>query len=509
MAQNWEIKNKVDDVAEILIYGDIVEEAWNEEDISAKLLNDELESLEGINELIIRVSSTGGDAFQGMAIFNSLKRFKNNNNVSVISYIDGIAASISSIIPLAADKIIMPENALYMIHLPFVTIAGGNSEDLRKKADVLDTITESLVDTYERKTGLSREQIKTFMKNEEWFKAERAKAFGFVDEIEEELEIAAKSDDLIVMNGVEVDLTEYKNLPESFLKDFQNDARSTPRDPEYDGVETKEWDSVDKDFNSFVEGYYRHNDVSKPDELPTNVNEATSDLKSWIAKKTLLGQTDVDTVEELIILPIVNPSTNNLNKDGVKAAKQFAPRVEDITQDTVEKVQKKCDRLLEEKFNNKRSDSMSFKKFETEEEYKNFIEEKRQGYFKKEDVLNELNEELEVDAEGIEEVVEAVSEIKNDLKEKEEKLQKIKKDKVFNQRKEKLSKYGVEVTKEEDYEDILNYSEGQFEKWLNSLEEVAKKAQENDSDEEDFYPNLMIDDEENDVDDDSIVNTFN
>lgn len=132
----------------------------------------------------LHINSPGGMVFDGFAIFNALKQHK----ASVDVYIEGLAASISSIIAMAGDKVYMAKNAFLMIHDPIVGTF-GNADDLRKSAEMLDKIKENLVSTYVEKTGKDAETISQWMANETWFTAQEAKEIGFVDEITEEVQV--------------------------------------------------------------------------------------------------------------------------------------------------------------------------------------------------------------------------------------------------------------------------------------------------------------------------------
>jgi hypothetical protein len=129
------------------------------------------------------------------------------------AYIDGLAASIASVIAMAGDRIIMPFNAMLMIHNAW-TVGSGNSRNFRKLADELDKIDESINIIYEQRTGLSKDVIKTLSDAETWFSAEEAVAKGFADEVEKERVIAASiSNDFFTMNGLTFPLERYKNKP--------------------------------------------------------------------------------------------------------------------------------------------------------------------------------------------------------------------------------------------------------------------------------------------------------
>lgn len=168
------IRAGADNSAEILIYDQIG--GWD--GILAKDFVPQLKAIKA-DTIHVRVNSPGGDVFDGITIANALKAHPAN----VVVHIDGLAASIASIIALAGNEVRMAENAFLMIHDPW-TLAIGNAADFRKTADTLDTIGGALVDTYMKKTGASRDDIVAMMAEETWLNAEEALAEGFVDVVD-------------------------------------------------------------------------------------------------------------------------------------------------------------------------------------------------------------------------------------------------------------------------------------------------------------------------------------
>jgi ATP-dependent Clp endopeptidase proteolytic subunit ClpP len=134
----------------------------------------------------LRINSVGGSVTEGNAIFNALKRHKGGLTV----HIDGLAASMASVIALAGDKTLMAENAMMMIHNPW-SMAWGDAEQLRKEADTLDKIKKVMVGAYRRKSGKDSEELAAIMDDETWLTAAEAKEAGFVDEIEDGTQAAA------------------------------------------------------------------------------------------------------------------------------------------------------------------------------------------------------------------------------------------------------------------------------------------------------------------------------
>lgn len=211
----WQIRAAADDpkIGEVLLYGEIgAYKFWGDE-VIPKEFKEELDALGDVDELRVFINSPGGDVFAGQAIHSMLKRHP--AHVSV--YVDGLAASIASVIAMAGDTVIMPLNAMMMIHQPW-TWASGNAEDFRRLADDLDKVAESIVAAYESKTGLDRDEIVALMDAETWMTAEEAVELGFADRIEESKQIAASlRDGVLVIQGHEVDLSRYRNPPKVLI----------------------------------------------------------------------------------------------------------------------------------------------------------------------------------------------------------------------------------------------------------------------------------------------------
>lgn len=185
MPKSWfEIKAAADNSADIYIYDEIG--YWG---ITAVDFAAQLKELGAVSTINLHINSPGGNVFDGIAIFNLLK----NHKASVTAYVDGLAASMGSVIPMAADRIVMPENALMMIHNPWGG-AVGEAEEMRKMADVLDKIKSSLMSVYINRTGKTEEEISAIMDAETWYTGAEAVAAGFADELAPSLEVAASFD---------------------------------------------------------------------------------------------------------------------------------------------------------------------------------------------------------------------------------------------------------------------------------------------------------------------------
>lgn len=184
----YEIKAAAD-TAEVLIYGDIGE-SWDGKTIAAKQFVEELGSIEA-RTLDVRVNSYGGSVSDGLAIYNAIKR----HPASVTVSIDGMAASIASLIAMAGDTVTAAENAMIMIHAPW-TATIGNANDMREMADVLDRYANSMASGYASKTGKSADDVLAMLTDgrDHWFDAAEALEFGLIDQVTDALQIAASFD---------------------------------------------------------------------------------------------------------------------------------------------------------------------------------------------------------------------------------------------------------------------------------------------------------------------------
>lgn len=194
-----------DKTGELTLYGEISDTSWRGDEVTPKQFKEDLDALGDIDTLNIYINSPGGDVFAGQAIYSMINRHKAYKNV----YIDGLAASIASLVAMAGDKIIMPANAMMMIHSPW-TIAAGNAQDFRKLADDMDKIRDSMIAAYESRSALTTEEITEIMDAETWLSAEDCLEYGLADEVEEAKQVAACVD--------EKHFDRYQNVPDN-LKD--------------------------------------------------------------------------------------------------------------------------------------------------------------------------------------------------------------------------------------------------------------------------------------------------
>lgn len=146
--------------------------------ITAKQFAEDLKALGDVSHIDLRIHSPGGDVFEGIAIYNLLR----NHPAEITVYIDGVAASMASVVAMAGDRVVMPENAMMMIHKPW-GISGGNAGDMRDYADLLDKVETVLIPAYARKTGKSAQEITAMLEDETWMDGKECLKHGFADEL--------------------------------------------------------------------------------------------------------------------------------------------------------------------------------------------------------------------------------------------------------------------------------------------------------------------------------------
>lgn len=206
----------------LTIYG-IIGDSWWDDSTSAIEVDNALKQV-GSNDLVIHLNSPGGDAFDGIAIYNRLK--KHDGKVTI--HIDGWACSAASVIAMAADELIMGAGSMVMIH-EASNVIWGTKNDFRKQADLLEKLEDGIIDIYMTKANVEREKIKTMVDDETWFSANEAVEIGFatstatstiVEDNEEITQLKAQ------MEAMQNELQQFKNTkPEKPTPVKQNSAR--------------------------------------------------------------------------------------------------------------------------------------------------------------------------------------------------------------------------------------------------------------------------------------------
>jgi ATP-dependent Clp endopeptidase proteolytic subunit ClpP len=206
--------------AEIVIYDEIG--AFG---VPAKAFLDELKALGPVAELTVRINSPGGSVFDGVAIYNALKR----HDAAITVWIDGIAASIASMIAMAGDEVVMPENAMLMLHDPSGLVV-GTAADMRGMAEALDRMKAGMVAAYRDKSGRDDAEIEALMREESWLSAQEAVALGLADRVEAPVRMAAHFD-LSRFRNPPPQLAALVATPSPQEDDMSDSKKASPRKP--------------------------------------------------------------------------------------------------------------------------------------------------------------------------------------------------------------------------------------------------------------------------------------
>ena len=156
--------------------GPISDETWFGDEVTPREFRDELESDNG--PVTVLLDSPGGDVFAAAQIYNMLKGCKDDVTVRI----DSLAASAASVIAMAGEKVEISPTGYIMAHNPSM-MAWGDSAEMQRAKNMLDEVKEGIINAYEAKTGLPRQQLSDMMDAETWLSAKKAVELGFADKI--------------------------------------------------------------------------------------------------------------------------------------------------------------------------------------------------------------------------------------------------------------------------------------------------------------------------------------
>lgn len=233
------IKNLADDTAEVRVYDEI-----GGYGVSAKQFCEQFNALKAA-KINLRINSYGGEVHDAAAMCTAIRE----HPAEVTAHVDGLAASAASVVAAACDACHIGKSAFMMIHNP-ISLAYGNAEEMRKQADVLDKLANSIADVYCEKTKKDKDEVRKAMDDETWFDAHEAKAWGLADEIKNDDE-GDPSDAAInrYMNSAAPALLKFRNVPER-IKQLARASQQRPPAPATE--ETPMLNIVNRDGKSFV-----------------------------------------------------------------------------------------------------------------------------------------------------------------------------------------------------------------------------------------------------------------
>ncbi|OAI31084.1 hypothetical protein A1351_22135 [Methylosinus sp. R-45379] len=195
---------------EITLYQDIGQPGFFSDATSAESFAKDLKALGRVSTIDCRINSPGGNVFEGLTIYNLLAA----HPAKVICHIDGLAASIASVVAMAGDEIEIADNGMMMIHDAW-GMAVGTASEIRKTADVLDSVTETIASTYVKRSGQKMDKIRAMMVAETWLTADECKAAGLADRVVDNMKVAACA----------FDAKRFRNAPRRMLEQSESAPR--------------------------------------------------------------------------------------------------------------------------------------------------------------------------------------------------------------------------------------------------------------------------------------------
>lgn len=328
----WDLAVKEDtsNEADLYLYNIIDDYAYEGYSDSADSILKDINDLGDIKQLNVFINSPGGSVFEGISIKNMLERQKLKGCfINVV--IDGLAASIASVIAMAGDKISMPENALMMVHRASCGCF-GNADEMRKQIEVLDKIDIVITNTYVNRSGglLSKEDVQAmFNSGDTWLTAEEAKNYGLCDEITESLKVAACAKSTDFENKIDLDK-------------WSNKVNEWVDEGNHDNSVKEEKTSMENEIN--------------PVNITVNIDaKAILDaLQPIVDKITDLEEklSTVDVVNKEVVQPIedkVEDNSENIVEDATENS--IEDKVEDDKEEVKDVVEEKIENKVEEPFN--------------------------------------------------------------------------------------------------------------------------------------------------------------
>ena len=162
----------------LFLNGTIASESWFDDDVTPALFKSDLDS--GKGPITVWINSPGGDVWAAAQIYNMLLSYDGKVTVKI----DGLAASAASVIAMAGDEVLVSPVSMLMIHNPS-TMAMGDKDDLAQAISMLDSVKDSILNAYVKKTGLSKNKLSKLMDDETWMDASKAVELGFADRVME------------------------------------------------------------------------------------------------------------------------------------------------------------------------------------------------------------------------------------------------------------------------------------------------------------------------------------
>lgn len=288
----WKFQNSVEsNGTELILSGPIASETWWGDEVTPQEFREELKQRTN-EKLTVVLNSGGGDVFAGLEIYNALREL----DAEVTVRVDGLAASIASIIAMAGNKVIMSPGSLMMIHRPSV-FAAGNVDDLDKAKALLLKIEESITPIYTEKTGLSTERVSEMLEAETWMSAEEAVELGFADEVVKTEKTSLKA---TIQNALNGNFAYSMEATKQSLASFAEKVSEKEGEDVVEPVETKEpAKTATADAEKTEETIETKEEVTKTEE-PV---ETPVEVKNKSTKEETKMSTQTDIAKDQVLAP--------------------------------------------------------------------------------------------------------------------------------------------------------------------------------------------------------------
>lgn len=317
----WKWQNGVSsEDSKLILEGAISSEDWWEDglDVTPQAFRDELSQHNG--NLTVAINSPGGDVFAGVSIYNTLSAYDKG---TVTVEVNGLAASIASVIAMAGDKVIMLPGSSMMIHKPW-SVGIGNADELVKVAEVLNSIEESLVPIYTARTGLSEERIKEMLAEETWLTPQEAVDLGFADELVEpkkKVGLSASFKNALTGGQFAFSMSATKESMEKIIKKLQAKSQNTEEEDISTTEQPVDEDNQVEDKTTIETANAEENKTDEVTEPPVEVNNSVKkekkEMQDEIATEGIVAQAPTQAVK-----PVQADISNYLKSE--QAVKDFA-----------------------------------------------------------------------------------------------------------------------------------------------------------------------------------------
>lgn len=213
------------EVPELILYGEIAQDTWWGDEVTHTQFASDLKALGNVGEIVVRINSGGGDVFAANAIYCLLK----DHEAKITVKVDGWAASAATVIAMAGDTIEIPASAIFMVHDPKTVLYGAFSkEECEAQAKSIETVKNSIIESYATKTGKSHEELSQIMTNETWYTGQEAVDAGFCDIVT----TYTQNQGGTMLNYAGLDPKKHRNFPARLMPLYTASANSKPQKAE-------------------------------------------------------------------------------------------------------------------------------------------------------------------------------------------------------------------------------------------------------------------------------------